>query len=40
MLINRPGTVNEKHWGFKPFSRCSKPYTYSTFIGEENEILS
>jgi len=39
MLNYRLGTVNEKHWGFKPVFRCSKPHTYSTFIGEENESL-
>jgi len=39
MLNYRLGTVNEKHWGFKPVFRCSKPHTYSTFIGEENENL-
>ena len=37
MLNYRLGTVNEKPWGFKPVFRCSKPHTYSTFIGEENE---
>ena len=37
MLNYRLGTVNEKHWGFKPVFRCSKPHTYSTLIGEENE---
>jgi len=37
MVNYRLGTVNEKHWGFKPVFRCSKPYTYSTLIGEENE---
>jgi len=37
MLNYRLGTVNEKHWGFKPVFRCSKPYAYSTFIREENE---
>jgi len=30
MLNYRLGTVNEKHWGFKPVFRCSKPYTFST----------
>ena len=40
MLNYRLGTVNEKHWGFKPVFRCSKPHTYSTFIEEENEIYS
>jgi len=33
MLNYRLGTVNEKHWGFKPVFRCSKPHTYSTLIG-------
>ena len=40
MLNYHLGTVNEKHWGFKPVFRCSKPHTYSTFIGEENELYS
>ena len=31
------GTVNEKHWGFKPVFRCSKPHTFSIFPGEEKE---
>jgi len=35
MLNYRIGTVNEKHWGFKLFFRCSKPHTFSTFSGEE-----
>ena len=35
MLNYRLGTVNEKHWGFKPVFRCSKPHTFSTFSGEE-----
>jgi len=39
MLNYRLGTVNENHWGFKPVFRCSKPHTYSTFIGEANEYL-
>jgi len=37
MLNYRPGTVNEKHWGFKPVFRCSKPHTFSTSSGEEKE---
>ena len=37
MLNYRLGTVNEKHWGLKPVFHSSKPHTYSTFIGEENE---
>ena len=37
MLNYRLGTVNEKHWGFKPVFRCSKPHTFSTFSGEEKE---
>jgi len=36
-LNYRLGTVNEKHWGFKPVFRCSKPHTFSTFSGEEKE---
>jgi len=38
MFNYRLGTVNEKHWGFKPVFRCSKPTTYSTLIGEEYEV--
>jgi len=38
MLNYRLGTVNEKHWGFKKVFRCSKPYTFSTFSGEEKEM--
>jgi len=34
MLNYRLGTVNEKHWGFKPVFRC---FTFSTFSGEEKE---
>jgi len=37
MLNYRLGTVNKKHWGFKPVFRCSKPHTFSTFSGEETE---
>ena len=41
MLNYRLGTVNEKHWGFKPVFRCcccsSKPHTFSTFSVEEKE---
>jgi len=37
MLNYRLDTVNEKHWGFKPVFRCSKPHTFSTFSGEEKE---
>jgi len=37
MLNNRLGTVNEKHWGFKPVFRCSKPLTFSTFSREVKE---
>jgi len=37
MLNNRLGPVNEKHWGFTPVFRCSKPHTFSTFSGEEKE---
>jgi len=37
MLNYRLGTVNEKHWGFKPVFRCSKPHTFSTISGEEKE---
>ena len=37
MLNYRLGTVNEKHRGFKPVFRCSKPHTYSTLFGEEYE---
>jgi len=35
MLNYRLGAVNEKHWGFKPVFRCSKPHTFATFSGEE-----
>jgi len=38
MLNYRLGTVNKKHWGFKPVFRCSKPHTFSTFTGEEKEM--
>jgi len=38
MLNYRLGTVNEKHWGFKPVFRCSQPHTFSTFSGEEKEM--
>ena len=34
MLNYRLGTVNKKHWGFKPVFRCSKPHTFSTFSGQ------
>jgi len=37
MLNYRLGTVNEKHWGFKPVFRCSKPHIFSTFFGEDKE---
>jgi len=37
MLNYRLGMVNEKHWGFKPVFRCSKPHTFSTFSEEEKE---
>jgi len=37
MLNYRLGTVNEKHWGFKPVFHCSKPHSFSTFSGEEKE---
>jgi len=40
MLNYRLGTVNEKHWGFKPVFRCSKPHTFSTFSGEDKEKMS
>ena len=38
MLSYRLGTVNDSHWGFKPVLRYSKPHTFSTLFGEENEI--
>jgi len=38
MLNYRLGTVNEKHWGFKPVFRCSKPHTFSTLSGEEKKM--
>jgi len=37
MLNYRLDTVNEKHRGFKPIFRCSKPHTFLTFPGEEKE---
>jgi len=40
MFNYRLGTVNEKHWGFKPVFRCSKPHTFSTFSGEEKEKIN
>jgi len=36
-VIVRIYKVNEKHWGFKPVFRCSKPHTLSTFSGEEKK---
>ena len=40
MLNYRLGTVNEKHWGFKPVFRCSKlHHTFLTFSGEEKEKI-
>ena len=37
MLSYRLGTVNDFHWGFKPVLSYSKPHTFSTSLGEENE---
>jgi len=37
LLNYRLGTVNEKHRGFKPVFRCSKPHTFSNVSGEEKE---
>jgi len=37
MLNYRLGTVNKKHWVFKPVFRCSKPNTFSTFSEEEKK---
>ena len=37
MLSYRLGTVNDFHCGFKPVLSYSKPYTFSTFLGEEKE---
>jgi len=37
MPNHRLGTVNEKHWGFKPVFRCSKPHTFLTLSGEEKK---
>ena len=31
------GTVNDFHWEFKPVLSYSKPHTFSTSLGEENE---
>jgi len=35
MLSYRLGTVNDFHWEFKSVLSYSKPYTFSTFFGEE-----
>ena len=37
MLSYRLGRINDFHWGFKKVFSYNKPYTFSTFIGEENE---
>ena len=37
MLSYRLGTVNDFHWEFKPVLSYSKPYTFSTFLGEKEE---
>jgi len=37
MLSYRLGTVNDFHWEFQPVLSYSKPHTFSTFLGEENE---
>jgi len=37
MLSYRLGTVNDFHWEFKPVLSFSKPHTFSTFFGEEQE---
>jgi len=37
MLSYRLGTVNDFHWGFKPVLSYSKPHTFSTSLGEEQE---
>ena len=34
MLNYRLGTVNEKHWGFKPVFRCSKPQSIRCKFGK------
>ena len=39
MLSYRLGTVNDFHWGFKPVLSYSKPYTFSTFFGEDKENM-
>ena len=38
MLSYCLGTVNAFHRGFKPGLSYSKPHTFSTLYGEENEI--
>jgi len=37
MLNYRLGTVNEKHWGFKPVFRCSKPHTSQHFLKKKKK---
>jgi len=37
MLSYRLGMVNDFHWEFKPVLSYSKPYTFSTFFGEEKK---
>jgi len=38
-LIDRLGTVNEKHLVFKQVFRSSKPHTFSIFSGEKEYSL-
>jgi len=37
MLSDRLGTVNDKHWEFKPVLSYSKPHTFSKKNGEEKD---
>jgi len=37
MLSYRLGTVNDFRLGFKPVLSNSKPHTFSTYFGEEEE---
>ena len=40
MLNYRLGTVNEKHWGFKPVFRCSKPQHKKHIRHKSHHILN
>jgi len=39
MLNYRLGTVNDFLWEFKPVLSYSKPHTFSTLFGEEQEKI-